>query len=100
MHRGYPMEKYFEYHSKLDLFQPFSTEHLVTLAIIIALSVFLFIYRKKLEGKRKFFRYILALIILIANVWYHLWLVSEHAWSAKKALPLQLSDLAALLAIV
>lgn len=94
------MKEFFEYHSKLDLFHPFSTEHLITMAIIFTLSIFLFVYRKKLEGKRKLFRYALASIILMVNVWYHLWLVSEHAWSVKKALPLQLSDLAALLAIV
>jgi hypothetical integral membrane protein (TIGR02206 family) len=94
------MKKFFEYHSKLDLFHPFSTDHLITLAIILSLCIFLFVYRKKLEGKRKLFRYSLAIIILLANAWYQLWLVSEQAWSAKKALPLQLSDLAALLAIV
>jgi hypothetical integral membrane protein (TIGR02206 family) len=94
------MKEFFEYHSKLDLFRPFSNEHIITMAIIVTLSIFLFVYRKKLEGKRKLFRYTLALIILVANVWYHLWLVSENEWSAKNALPLQLSDLAALLSIV
>jgi hypothetical integral membrane protein (TIGR02206 family) len=94
------MKKFFEYHSKLDLFRPFSIEHILTIAIIVTISLLLFIYRNKLEGRRKFVRYTLAFIILIANVCYHLWLVSEHAWSMKRALPLQLSDLSALLAVV
>lgn len=94
------MKEFFEYHSKLDLFHPFSNVHMITMAIIAMFSILLFIYRHKLEGKRKPFRYTLAFIILLANVWYQLWLVSEHAWSVQKALPLQLSDLAALLAIV
>ncbi|WKB35994.1 TIGR02206 family membrane protein [Terrilactibacillus sp. S3-3] len=93
---------FFQYHSKLELFRPFSTDHLITMAIILVLCILLFVFRKKLKekGKRKLFRFTLAFIILAANVWYHLWLVSENAWSAKKALPLQLSDLAAFLAVV
>jgi hypothetical integral membrane protein (TIGR02206 family) len=94
------MKEFFEYHSKLDLFHPFSNVHIITMAIIVMFSILLFIYRHKLEGRRKLVRYTLAFIILLANVWYQLWLVSEHAWSAQQALPLQLSDLAALLAIV
>lgn len=96
------MEAFFQYHSKLKLFRPFTTDHLITMAIIFVLCVLLFVFRKKLreKGSRRFFRISLAIVILAANVSYHLWLVYEHAWSAKRALPLQLSDLAALLAIV
>ncbi len=96
------MKPYFDYHSKLDLFRPFSAEHLIVMAIILVLSILVFVFRKKLREakRRKVFRFFLAFVILGANVWYHLWLVSEHAWTAKKALPLQLSDLAALLAVV
>jgi hypothetical integral membrane protein (TIGR02206 family) len=96
------MRPYFEYHSKLELFRPFSREHLITIVIIFILSLLLYIFRKRFKekGNRKVFRYTLAFVILGANVWYHLWLVSENAWTAKKALPLQLSDLAAILAVV
>lgn len=96
------MRAFFQYDSKLKLFHPFSADHLITIAIIVILCILLFVFRKKLKekGKRNVFRFTLAFIILAANVWYHLWLVSEKAWSAKNALPLQLSDLAALLATV
>jgi hypothetical integral membrane protein (TIGR02206 family) len=94
------MKAFFQYHSKLELFRPFSVDHLITMAIIFVLCILLFVYRKKLKEKQKLFRVTLAFIILVANVLYHLWLVSENAWSVKKALPLQLSDLAAILAIV
>jgi hypothetical integral membrane protein (TIGR02206 family) len=96
------MKAFFEFHSKLDLFRPFSAEHLVTIAIIFILCILLFVFRKELmeKGNRRLFRFSLAFLILAANVLYHLWLVYEHAWSVKRALPLQLSDLAALLAIL
>lgn len=96
------MKEYFRFHSKLGLFHPFSAAHLITLAIILVLCILLFVYRKKLKtsGKRTMFRYSLASILLAALVLYHLWLIYEHAWSVKSALPLQLSDLGVLLAIL
>lgn len=96
------MREFFQYHSKLELFRPFSADHMITMAIIFILCILLFVFRKKLKekGTRKYFRFTLALMILAANVWYHLWLVTEHAWSVKNALPLQLSDLAAILAVL
>jgi hypothetical integral membrane protein (TIGR02206 family) len=94
------MKAFFEYHSKLELFRPFSADHLITMAIIFILCILLFVFRKKVKEKRSLFRFILAFIILAANVLYHLWLMYEHAWSSKRALPLQLSDLAALLAVL
>ena len=94
------MKAYFDYHSKLDLFRPFSLEHIITMTIIFFLSILICIFRKNIKEQRRFYRFTLAFMILAANVLYHLWLLNEHAWSVKKALPLQLSDLAALLAIV
>lgn len=96
------MRSYFQYPSKLELFRPFSADHLITMAIIFVLCILLFVFRKNLKEKRtrNIFRFTLSFIILIANVLYHLWLVHELAWTARKALPLQLSDLAALLTVV
>src|SRR5579875_579049 len=96
------MKAYIQYHSKLALFRPFSLDHLITLAILFILCVFLFVFKNKLkeEGKRKVFRITMAVIILVDNVLYHVWLVYEHAWLVKTALPLHLSDLAAFLAVV
>lgn len=96
------MKEYFQFHSKLDSFRPFSAEHLITIAIILVLCILLFVFRKKLmeKGPRRLLRFILAFLLLVANVLYHLWLLYEHAWSVQRALPLQLSDLAVILAIV
>src|ERR1700719_169740 len=96
------MKKFFEFHSKLDLFRPFSVDHLITMAIILVLCILLFVFHNKLEGKgkKRVFRFFMAALLLVANVGYHLWLVYEHAWTAQRALPLQLSDLAVILAIL
>lgn len=94
------MNTFFHYHSKLAPFRAFSGEHLVTLALIFVLCMFLFVFEKKVKEKQPFFRYSLALLLLASEGSYHIWLIFTHAWSAKKALPLHLSDLAVILAIV
>ncbi|WP_373605038.1 YwaF family protein [Bacillus sp. AFS002410] len=96
------MHKYFQFHSKMDKFHLFSVEHLLTIGIILALCILLFIFRKKLQEQvnERFIRYSLALLLFASEVFYQLWLLYENAWSLKTALPLQLSDIAVILAIV
>ncbi|MGG0237252.1 TIGR02206 family membrane protein [Bacillus rhizoplanae] len=96
------MQKFFQFHSKLDPFRLFSKEHLFTLGIILVLCILLVIFRKQLQeqGRERLFRFSLAFLLLAFEVLNHLWLVYENAWSPKTALPLQLSDLAVILAIV
>lgn len=96
------MQPFFQFHSKLDSFRIFSREHLLTIGIILALIVLLFTIRKLLQeqGKKQLFRFSLAFLLFTSEACYQLWLVYENAWSVKKALPLQLSDLAVILAIV
>ncbi|WP_191275135.1 YwaF family protein [Neobacillus kokaensis] len=96
------MNAYFQFHSKLDSFRLFSMEHLVTIAIIIILCILPFVTRNqyKKDGKRRLFRFPLAFLLLISDVLQHLWLVEENAWSIKRDLPLHLSDLVVILAII
>jgi hypothetical integral membrane protein (TIGR02206 family) len=96
------MQTFFRYHSKLEPFRIFSVEHVVTMGIIFALCIFLVVKKSELEKKlnRRYFRITLALLLLILDGLQHLWLVSEHAWSLKSDLPLQLSDLAVIFAVL
>ncbi|WP_066073215.1 YwaF family protein [Neobacillus soli] len=96
------MQAYFQFHSKLQSFRLFSMEHLLTIGIIIILCLLLFLMRNELEkeGKRRLFRYSLAVLLVVSEALDHLWLVGENAWSIKRDLPLQLSDLVVILAIV
>jgi hypothetical integral membrane protein (TIGR02206 family) len=92
------MGKYFQFHSDLVAFRTFSNEHLITIAIILVLGILLLIYWKKFQ--KTWIRNILIFLLLTADVSQHVWLIMEHAWSVKRDLPLQLSDLASILAVV
>ncbi|NRD78235.1 TIGR02206 family membrane protein [Bacillus sp. BRMEA1] len=96
------MYEYFRFHSKLDKFELFSVQHLLTVGIIISLGILIFIKKDVIreQRQRNVLRLFLAFLLLISEVWEQLWLVAEHSWTLKKALPLQLSDLAVILAIV
>lgn len=96
------MQEYFQFHSKLESFRLFSGEHLWTIGLIFVLCLILFVMRNDLKKKRKrrIFRFSFAILLVVTEVSEHVWLVYEHAWSVRRDLPLQLSDLAVLLAIV
>ncbi|WP_026574191.1 YwaF family protein [Bacillus sp. UNC438CL73TsuS30] len=92
------MQKYFQFPSKLDSFHLFSLQHLVTVGIIFLLCILLFVIRKEL--KKRIVRFSLAVLLVVSDVSYHLWLIKEHAWSIRRDLPLHLSDLVVILAVV
>lgn len=86
----------------MNPFHLFSVEHLLTIALILIFSVLLFVFRNQIQekGKERIFRFSLAILLLVSETSYHIWLVYENAWSSKTSLPLQLSDIVVLLAIV
>lgn len=94
------MNEFFQYHSKLHSFRLFTVEHLLTIGIILILCICLFVFRNEIKRKHRVIRVSLSLLLFITDAMQHLWLVHEHAWSLKRDLPLQLSDLAVILAIV
>ncbi|CAH2715945.1 hypothetical protein BACCIP111895_03129 [Neobacillus rhizosphaerae] len=96
------MRAYFQFHSKLDSFRLFSVEHLLTIGIIFVLCILLYVKRDELKenGKRRIFRFSLAFLLVVSDVSEHLWLVAENAWSIRRDLPLHLSDIVVILAIV
>jgi hypothetical integral membrane protein (TIGR02206 family) len=96
------MQKYFQRKYKNDPFHLFSVEHLLTLLIIGLLGVCLFVFRQKLRHPKSndFFRFSLAILLVISEITYHIWLIRFNAWSLRTSLPLQLSDMAVILTIV
>lgn len=94
------MNPYFQHNSKLDDFRLFSSEHLWTIVIILFLSILLFVLKKQIRLKKQFLRIFLAGFLFISMLSHQIWLVQEGAWKAKSSLPLHLSDLAVILAIV
>ncbi|MDR7002834.1 TIGR02206 family membrane protein [Neobacillus niacini] len=95
------MKEYFQFPSKLDSFRLFSVQHLLTIGIIFVLCFLLFVMRNMLKKnrKRRIFRFSLAVLLVVSDVSYHLWLIKEHAWSIRRDLPLHLSDLVVILAV-
>ncbi|MCO7175842.1 TIGR02206 family membrane protein [Sporolactobacillus kofuensis] len=81
----------------------FSTQHLWTLLVITLLGVCLFLFRKPIRQAlflRLSVRFGLAAVLLIGELVYQIVTIRSGQWSANYALPLEVSDLAALLSIV
>jgi len=92
----------FQIHSNLHSFRLFSVEHVLPLGIILVLCTLLFIYRRKLKEtrKRRYLSFFLAFFLSLSTALEQIWLLYGHAWSLKESLPLQLSDLSVILAVV
>lgn len=81
----------------------FSAEHICTLIIIAILGVCPFLFQKQLRQAlfaRRTLRYFFAAILLLGEAGYQIWTLSIGTWSVKSSLPLEVSDLAALLTAV
>ncbi|MED4226935.1 TIGR02206 family membrane protein [Neobacillus cucumis] len=96
------MHAFFKYHSNLHSFRHFTVEHFLPLGIILVLSALLFIFRNMLKekSKRRYLSFFLAILLFFSTTLEQTWLLYEHAWSLKRSLPLQLSDLSVILAIL
>ncbi|MCO7127115.1 TIGR02206 family membrane protein [Sporolactobacillus shoreicorticis] len=96
-------------------FTLFSVEHISTLLVIMTLGVCLFLFRqtlfikketKKFRRKRakiapeprNLTRYVLAAVLLIGEAGYQIGTLIAGDWSARASLPLEVSDVSALLA--
>lgn len=80
----------------------FNMAHVITLLIILVVCALLFVFRKPLRaaGKRRVFCYLLAAVIFVSKASHQVWLVTEHAWSVKRDLPLELSDIVIIIALI
>ncbi|MDR0137745.1 TIGR02206 family membrane protein [Metabacillus idriensis] len=94
------MNEYFQHDPKLEDFRLFSAEHIWTLAIILFLTALLVVFKERIKLIRGPVRIAIAVILFLSMFVQQLWLISERAWTLKSSLPLQLSDLAVLLAII
>jgi hypothetical integral membrane protein (TIGR02206 family) len=54
----------------------------------------------KEKGKRRYLSFFLAILLIFSTTLEQTWFLYEHAWSLKRSLPLQLSDLSVILAIL
>ncbi|WP_100486190.1 TIGR02206 family membrane protein [Sporolactobacillus pectinivorans] len=83
-------------------FELFSVQHVLTLCVIGLLALLLVIYRRGLRtpGWKSSIRYTLAAILVISEISYQIWTISFGKWALRSSLPIQVSDLAVLLAAI
>ncbi|MFP7495780.1 TIGR02206 family membrane protein [Bacillus sp. FSL K6-1560] len=96
------MQKYVQSVYKHDPFHLFSTEHVVTLAIIALLAILLFLFQDEVKQPRasRFLRSLFVFLLLGSQIGYQIWMVATDRWSVRTSLPLQLSDLSVYLSAI
>lgn len=96
------MQKYVQSVYKHDPFHLFSTEHVVTLAIIALFAILLFLFQDGVKQPRasRFLRSLFVFLLLGSQIGYQIWLVATDRWSVRTSLPLQLSDLSVYLSAI
>ncbi|KKB73950.1 MULTISPECIES: TIGR02206 family membrane protein [Bacillus] len=96
------MNTYFRKDYHLGSFHFFSTPHIVTLLVIAALGVCLFVFRRTLQEPKwnRVIRYAFVTILIISEISYHSWFIYVRSWTPRYCLPLHLSDLSVYLVII
>ena len=70
-------------------FHLFGTIHLLTIGLIILLSVLLYLFRNRFtERGKNFFRYGASIIIILNEVFWHIWKIAGGTWNIQTMLPL------------
>lgn len=81
-------------------FVMFSTVHIATLCVILALMISLFAFRKKFQFDMQTTRRIergIALSLIGMEILYHVWMVQSERWRLVDSLPLELCSLSLLI---
>jgi hypothetical integral membrane protein (TIGR02206 family) len=82
-------------------FQMFSTSHLVMISILIFGSVWIFLYRNKLnEEKWRRAEIGIAISLIIMETAYHSWMIINDSWNVSYAIPLELCSISLILTVI
>ena len=71
-------------------FELFGTPHLIGLAIVLLANVSLVFLRKASDRTKTAFRYILAAVLILNELAWHLWNWQTGQWTVQKLLPFHL----------
>lgn len=95
------MKAYFTAWISGEPFHAFSATHFITLAVLAGLNVLLVVWFKKKRAEKSVyrFRYWLAALLLVSETLTELWYVLAGVFTLSYALPIQLCDAAAFLAV-
>ncbi|WP_246187959.1 TIGR02206 family membrane protein [Paenibacillus tengchongensis] len=92
----------FDRHREAD-FAMFSPSHWITLAVIAGVCFLLYTMRHPLAAspsRRRNFRILLAVLLLLCEAGLHVWYLSQSIWKASSSLPLELCGITLLLSAV
>jgi hypothetical integral membrane protein (TIGR02206 family) len=86
---AYTMNEFFIKEFTGGPFVLFSTSHLVAIGLIVLLNLsFLWIRRSHNPQRNKTIRYIMAAVLILNELLWHIWNLSTGQWSVKTMLPL------------
>ena len=71
-------------------FELFGTAHLTALAVIIAFNIFLTRFRKSDNKTKITFRWILAIVLWMDELSWHIWNIAVGKWTIQTMLPLNI----------
>ena len=82
-------------------FEMFSISHLVMIAILLLVSVCLFLFRNKMKNTQWRRTEIgVAISLIIIEVSYHLWMLLTGSWNVSHAIPLELCSISLILTVI
>jgi len=83
-------------------FKLLSTYHIAAMSIILGINLLVILFRKNLQAENinKFFRYFMAIILLLDEILLQIWHISIGDWSLTVTLPLHLCGVAVFLCII
>ena len=87
------MSQYFTDDYSGPAFKLFGPEHLVALAVIILLNLFLYRFRNSDEKTRTTIRRILAIILWLDELAWHIWNLEAGKWTVQSLLPLNICSI-------
>ena len=95
------MPSFFSFDDRFFNFSFYSLSHWVSLIIIVAVCISLFIFRKAFQRKKNAdrIRHLLAGILLFFDMTLHIWYFTADYWDPSKTLPLHLCSLTLILSI-
>jgi hypothetical integral membrane protein (TIGR02206 family) len=87
------MDKFFAGDYSGAAFELFGTTHLIALACVVLLNLFLILFRNADDKTKRKIRWRLALILLVNESAWHYWNYTVGTWTLQTMLPLQVCSL-------
>ena len=70
-------------------FHLFGTIHLLTIGLIILLSILIYVFRDRFTDRGRYvFRYGVAIVVILNEIFWHIWNIIGGTWNIQKLLPL------------